>query len=89
MEGNNRYTFEFEMPATENLYVMVTGKEHDHLNNDDTLGNVSGEYTLYNLWGARAEAYEASYGRETPCDDTFCTPCSQGLWGSWRITKVH
>ena len=29
MEGNDRYIFEFVMPASDNLYVLVTGEEQE------------------------------------------------------------
>jgi hypothetical protein len=89
MAGDARYTFEFQMPANENLYVMVTGHEQDVTNNPDSLGEVYFEYRPDQNWGARPDAYEASYGHECICDDTFCFPCPEGLWASWRITRVH
>ena len=89
MEGNSRYTFEFPMPASEDLRVMVTGHEQDVLNNPDSLGDIRGTYGRDTNWGARTDVYSGAYGRETPCDDTFCTPCPEGLYAQWRITRVH
>jgi hypothetical protein len=90
MEGDERYTFEFEVPPSENLYVKVTGQEIDHGPTDwDSLGQVESGYTPGQNWGARPEPYEAEYGRETPCDDPFCNACRNGLWARWRITRVR
>jgi hypothetical protein len=90
MEGDERYTFEFEVPPSEKLYVKVTGQEIDHGPTDwDSLGQVESGYTPGQNWGARPEPYEADYGRETPCDDPFCSECRRGLWARWRITRVQ
>jgi len=89
MEGDLRYTFEFEMEVSENLYVMVTGYEKDGPTSDDSLGRVFVEYDQYQEWGASPDAHEGEHGSETPCDDWFCSPCPRGLWAQWRITKVE
>jgi hypothetical protein len=89
MAGDDRYTYEFEMPANHELVVMVTGYEQDHANNNDSLGYVNVAHNQSEGWGAQGEAHNASYGRETICDDTFCSPCPDGLWASWLITRVR
>lgn len=89
LEGNERYTFEFEMPAGENLYVRAVGEEQDRFSDNDSMGEVFQEYRPAANWGARSEPYAAFAGRESPCDDPLCVPCSRGLWASWRITRVH
>jgi len=92
MEGDERYTFEFEVPPSENLYVKVAGQEVDHGPTDwDSLGQVESGYTPAQNWGARDEPYEATYDRETSCDDPFCSECraGAGLWARWRITRVR
>ena len=90
MEGDERYTFEFEMPASDSLFVMTGGKEIDHLSNDDTLGYISHSYDRYNNWGGSSDSYRDSSGEEAViCDDTFCTRCPDGFVASWRITRVH
>jgi hypothetical protein len=87
MDGDERYTFEFEMPAHERLFVMVTGEEHDYLNNPDSLGVVRAEYVREMNYG---EGYQSGvYGERTTCDDTFCSTCPQGLWANWRIIRVR
>ena len=66
MEGNPRYTFEFAMPPSDNLYVEVRGEEQDTLNLDDSLGQTMHQYTPYQNWGARPEAYRAQSGGTPP-----------------------
>jgi hypothetical protein len=87
MEGDERYTFEFEMPADQRLYVMVTGEERDHTNLNDSLGVVRAEYVREMDYGVGFQS--GQYGEETICDDTFCIPCPRGLWATWRITRVR
>jgi len=90
MEGDERYTYEFALPPSDNLYVMVGGTEIDHANLDDTLGYVEQSYDIYQNWGGRSGAYSGESGRDaTACDDTFCTRCPHGLTASWRITRIH
>ena len=89
MEGNDRYVFEFVMPASDNLYVLVTGEEQDGPTMPDSLGYAQGEYIREMNYGASESAYSVSYGRETICDDAFCTTCLEGLTARWRITRIH
>ncbi len=89
MEGNPRYTFEFEMPVGESLYVLVTGAEQDVVTDDDSMGEVLAAYAPRTNWGARVESYTDTYGRPSPCDDPDCYVCREGLWAEWRITRVH
>ena len=90
MEGDERYTYEFAMPPSDSLYVMVGGTEIDHANLDDTLGYVEHSYDIYQNWGSRSAVYEDSSGEDAAmCDDTFCVRCSSGLFARWRITRIH
>ncbi len=89
MEGNPSYTFEFEMPAGENLYVRASGAEQDVVTDDDWMGEVFYELAPRTNWGARTESYSDTYGRPAPCDDPDCHACREGLWAEWRITRVH
>jgi hypothetical protein len=92
MEGDERYTFEFEVPPDENLYVKVTGQEVDHGPSDwDSMGQVESGYTPAQNWGARDEPYDARYDGETSCDEPFCVECGfghPGLRAWWRITRL-
>lgn len=89
MEGNERYIFEFEMPADEDLFIMVTGAEQDTISNNDSLGYVLHSYGSDESWGDREATYSDDYGERCICDDTFCIPCSNGLTAWWRITRVR
>jgi len=89
MEGNDRYTFEFEMPADEQLFVMVTGYEKDNATNNDSLGYVLRSYGMDTNWGDNPDTYSGDYGEECICDDPWCSECPVGLTAWWRITRVH
>jgi len=90
MAGNDRYTFEFEMPASDVVHIMVTGYENDPgLAADDSLGRVSFTYNSYLNYGARAESYQENYGHETSYGEGSGNECPVGLWATWRITRIH
>lgn len=89
MEGDDRYTFEFEMPADELLYVMVTGHEKDNATNNDSLGYVLHSYNMDQNWGDSDDTYSDNYGEETICDDANCSECHEGLTAWWRISRIH
>jgi hypothetical protein len=90
MEGDERYTFEFDMPASENLYVVLHATELDFWTSDDSF--YSPYYTYYprDNWGAREEAYTGSAPPSEECNDAFCSDCrGDSVWGRWRITIVE
>ncbi len=89
MEGDDRYTFEFEMPADELLYIMVTGEEQDNATLDDSLGYVLQSYGMDQDWGNSSETYTARYEERCPCDDAACSECTVGLTAWWRISRVR
>jgi hypothetical protein len=89
MEGEARYTFEFEMPASDAVHVMVTGEEQDGPTFPDSLGTARGTYSRAMNYGASGDNYRVSHGSETPCNDAFCTPCHEGLTAWWRIIRIH
>ena len=89
MEGDERYIFEFDMLASENVYVRVHATELDFWTSDDSF--VSPLYTYYprDNWGARSDPYSGSLASEGGCNDAFCFECREGnVWAQWRITKV-
>jgi len=89
MEGDDRYTFEFDMPADQNLYIKATGYEKDIFTINDSLGYVLQSYSMAENWGAREDTYSGNYGETCICDDAACIPCHQGLSAWWRITRVR
>jgi hypothetical protein len=94
MEGDPHYTFEFEMPASDHLYVMVTGEEQDSLSMDDSLGDVFVEYAPDANWGAGSgvpanQDHAGSHGERTFCDEATCDECPDGLSARWRIYRVE
>jgi hypothetical protein len=90
MEGDPRYTFDFEMPAAQNLYVMVTGTELDVWTDDDAFSTPLYEYYPRDNWGAREDSYRNSLEAEESCGDAFCQVCREGnVWARWRISRVE
>ncbi|MBN1263934.1 MAG: thrombospondin type 3 repeat-containing protein, partial [Anaerolineales bacterium] len=89
MEGDDRYTFEFEMPADELLFIMVTGYEQDPGGVDDSLGHLLQSYSMEETWGHSSDTYSGeSVG--AICNDTNCSDCGDsGLTAWWRITRVR
>jgi hypothetical protein len=89
MEGDERYVFEFDMPASENVYVRVHATELDFWTSDDQFVSPLYRYASRENWGARADPYEGSLAAESDCNDALCTTCREGnVWARWRITKV-
>lgn len=88
--GDPRFTFEFEMPATEALYVMATGTEHDVWTDDDPFATPVVAYSAGDGWGARSEPYEVTLEVRRACDDALCADCHDNNGGSvtWRISRV-
>jgi hypothetical protein len=90
MEGDERYTFEFEMPAAENVYVLVTAIEVDVWTDDDSFASPIYQYTPRDNWGVRDDPHSGSLASEGGCGDWFCSECREGnVWARWRITKVE
>jgi hypothetical protein len=89
LEGNERYTFEFDMPADQDLLIWAEGEEQDSLSLDDSMGDVKVAYGRDVNWGARPDEYYGRYDRAVDCDETNCIGCPGGLSARWRITRVH
>lgn len=90
-EGDPSYTFDFEVPATENVYVMATAAELDVTTDDDPFATLLSEYLPAAEWGARATPWESDLLATRPCDDgSLCNECYEGVGGTvgWRITRV-
>ncbi len=77
LDGDGRYSVEFEMPAGENLYVRAQGREADVITDDDHMGEIFEQYRPGAGWGARAEPYNVVYTGAASCDDPDCRP-----WGA-------
>jgi len=90
MEGDERFTFEFEMPASENVYVMATATEVDFWTSDDQFSSPLYAYTSRDNWGARSDHYTGNLNPERSCNDALCSECREGnVYARWRITKVE
>ena len=91
LDGQARYTFDFEMPAGENLYFYLTGYEQDGSSND-SMGHIEATYRPSANYGARPDVYnEWSTGPgTTECDawEPF-GPEYFGFEAWWRITRLH
>jgi hypothetical protein len=89
MEGDERYTFEFDMPAAENVYVQVMATELDFWTSDDQFASPLYRYAPRDNWGASGDPYTGSLSAERDCNDALCSTCREGnVWARWRITKV-
>ena len=89
LEGE-QYTFEFDMPAEDNLYIMILGFEQDP-NSTDSLGNVETGYGPDVDYGHSSEEYEAESSGQLSeyCDDW--EPLTEHTFrfdAWWRITRV-
>jgi hypothetical protein len=90
MEGDARYTFEFDMPAAENVYVKVHATELDFWTSDDQFASPMYQYAPRDNWGARSDPYSGNLAAEDGCNDALCSTCREGnVWARWRITKVE
>lgn len=90
MEGDGRYAFDIEMPASQDLYIVVTGTESDMWTSDDQFTSPLYFYTQRDNWGARADAYTGYLEACSGCNDAFCTECSgNSVEARWRITRVE
>jgi hypothetical protein len=90
MEGDERYTFEFDMPAAQNVYVMVTGFESDFWTSNDPFASPLFQYPPRDSWGASSEPYTGYLVAESDCNDAACSEChEQAVRVRWRITRVR
>ena len=87
--GDPRYTFDVEMPASENLYVSATGTEVDTVSDDDPFATDRHFYEPAGGWGAREAEYSEPLHATSSCDDAGCEACGDGdVTATWRITRV-
>jgi len=90
MEGDARYTVEFEMPAAQNVYVLATATELDFWTSDDHFTFPIYQYAPRDSWGARSDPYTGSLEAERDCNDALCFTCRENsVWARWRITRVR
>jgi hypothetical protein len=90
MEGDDRYVFEFEMSASDNVYVLVTGYESDVWTSDDPFASPIYQYTPRDNWGAGSDPYTGYLLPESGCNDAFCSECGDSsVRARWRITKAE
>lgn len=90
MEGDERYTFEFDMPAADRLFVEATATELDVWTSDDPFATDLYSYTARDNWGARPEEYWEGMHATRSCNDAFCFECREGnVSARWRITRVR
>jgi len=90
MAGDERYVFEFEMPAAQNVYVLATGTEVDFWTSDDAFASPVYQYTPRDNWGARSDPYNARLVAEESCNDALCSECFESsVWTRFRITRVR
>jgi hypothetical protein len=90
MEGDERYAFEFDMPASENVYVKVHATELDFWTSDDQFASPLFIYYPRDNWGAREDPYTGSAPSQGGCNDAFCSDCREdSVWARWRITKAE
>jgi hypothetical protein len=91
LEGQERYTFEFEMPVDENLYISIQGHEHD-LTREQSMGSIAAEYGPDANYGDRSDEYSS---RSSGVGTEYCGewegigPTYFGFEAWWRITRVR
>jgi hypothetical protein len=91
LEGQERYTFEFEMPVDENLYITIQGHEHD-LTMEQSMGSILAEYGPDANYGGRSDAYRS---RSSGVGTEYCGqwegigPEYFGFEAWWRVTRVR
>jgi hypothetical protein len=91
LEGEERYTFGFEMPAADNLYVMMAGYEHD-TTRTQSMGRIEMEYGPDVNYGHRDEAHSARSSGPGAYECEQSEPIGPEYFGfgaRWRITRVH
>ena len=91
LEGQERYTFEFEIPVDENLYISIQGREHD-ITREQSMGSIVAEYGPDANYGDRSDAYRS---RSSGVGTEYCGewegigPTYFGFEAWWRITRVR
>jgi hypothetical protein len=91
LEGQERYTFEFEMPVDENLYISIQGHEHD-FTREQSMGSIAAEYGPDANYGDRSDEYSS---RSSGVGTEYCGewegigPTYFGFEAWWRITRVR
>ncbi len=91
LEGQERYTFEFEVPVGENIYISMLGREHD-ATREQSMGSIVAEYEPDANYGARSDAYHAKsigVGTEYCGEWEGIGPEYFGFEAWWRITRVR
>jgi hypothetical protein len=91
LEGQERYSFGFEMPADENLYIMIAGYEHDP-SREQPMGRIEVGYGPDANYGHSDEVYEElSSGPGTEdCEEWHILNWDYfGFEAQWRITRVY
>jgi hypothetical protein len=91
LEGQERYTFEFEMLADDNLYIMIAGYEHD-TTRSQSMGRIEREYGPAANYGHSDGAYDdwSSGPGTVECEQAEpIGPEYFGFQAWWRITRVH
>jgi hypothetical protein len=91
IEGEERFTFEFEIPVAEYLYISLLGYEQDGSSNQ-SMGEISVQYGLAENWGDGSDAHHA---RSVGIGTTECNewepigPVFFGFEAWWRITRLR
>ena len=91
LEGPERYTFEFEMPVDENLYISIQGHEHD-ITREQSMGRIGAEYGPDANYGDRSDEYSS---RSSGVGTEYCGewegigPTYFGFEAWWRITRLR
>jgi hypothetical protein len=91
LEGQDQYTFGFEMPADDNLYVMMAGYEHD-TSRTQSMGRIEMEYGSDVNYGHSDEAHGARSSGPGAYECEQSEPIGPEYFGfgaQWRITRVH
>ncbi len=86
-----RYAFEFEVPATEALYVMATGTEDDVWTDDDPFASPEVRVRAGRGLGCADGSVGGDAGGLGSVRRRHCDDCYEGIGGTvtWRITRVE
>jgi hypothetical protein len=91
LEGQERYTFEFEIPVGENLHIMIDGYEEDWTTRQ-SMGLITTDYGPDDNYGGRSDqyhAYSTGLGTEECAEWEPIGPEYFGFDAWWRITRVR
>jgi hypothetical protein len=91
LTGQPQYTFEFEVPADESLYLRIEGFEVDSIGIDDPMGTVDKSYGPAEGWGDGIAGWHSTgYGTaDEDCNAGEGFASYLGFWTHGRITRVH